>query len=106
VTHIALVDAHRNGRITVEFDAPATARLLSAKLMLPLFTLPVLGLEWPLRCSAGCGAVWASSRWPHRAAPDQTPRGASSADAVLSDSSLYHEVCAARCMRISPRAET
>ena len=44
MTHSEFISAYRAGRITVEFDAKRAARLLSARLLLPLMTLPVLGI--------------------------------------------------------------
>jgi len=44
LTHDEFIKSYRAGRITVAFDAPAAGRLLSAKLLLPLTALPVLGL--------------------------------------------------------------
>ena len=43
VNHAEFVEGYRAGRIRVDFDAPAAARFLSARLLLPLVTLPVLG---------------------------------------------------------------
>ena len=55
LTHREFVSAYRAGRITVEFDAKRAARLLSARLLLPLMTLPVLGLGVGLALS---GWLW------------------------------------------------
>jgi hypothetical protein len=43
LNHAEFVTAYRAGRVTVEFDPKQAARLLSARLLLPLMTLPVLG---------------------------------------------------------------
>ena len=43
MNHTEFVESYRAGRIRVDFDAPAAARFLSARLLLPLMTLPVLG---------------------------------------------------------------
>lgn len=42
--HAEFVAAYRAGRVTVEFDPRQAARLLSARLLLPLMMLPVLGI--------------------------------------------------------------
>lgn len=44
MTHAEFVDAYRQGRLKVEVDRPAAARMVSARLMLPLVLLPLMGL--------------------------------------------------------------
>jgi hypothetical protein len=44
VTHAEFVDAYREGRLKVHVDKSAAARMVSARLMLPLVLLPVMGL--------------------------------------------------------------
>lgn len=55
LAHGEFVAAYHSGRIRVTFDPPAAARFLSARLMLPLFMLPVLGLGVAL---ALLGWIW------------------------------------------------
>jgi hypothetical protein len=43
LSHTAFVEAYRAGRVTVQLDPKRAATLLSARLLLPLITLPVLG---------------------------------------------------------------
>jgi hypothetical protein len=43
VTHAEFVAAWREGRLRVEVDRAAAARMVSARLMLPLVLLPVMG---------------------------------------------------------------
>lgn len=43
MTHTEFVAAYREGRITVEFDPALAGKFLSARLLLPLMILPVLG---------------------------------------------------------------
>jgi hypothetical protein len=43
VTHAEFVAAWREGRLRVEVDRQAAARAVSARLMLPLVLLPVMG---------------------------------------------------------------
>jgi len=44
VTHAEFIDAYREGRLKVQVDKSAAARMVSARLMLPLVLLPVMGL--------------------------------------------------------------
>ena len=53
MTHPEFVDAYRSGRVRVEIEPPAAARYLSARLLLPLVMLPVLG----------CGVALALTGW-------------------------------------------
>ena len=43
MTHAEFVAAYREGRLRVEVDRAAAARKVSARLMLPLVLLPVMG---------------------------------------------------------------
>ena len=56
MTHAEFASAYREGRITVTFDPKRAAQLLSARLLLPVVTLPVLGLGVGL---ALMGWLWA-----------------------------------------------
>ena len=44
MTHAEFIDAYREGRLKVKVDKSAAARMVSARLMLPLVLLPVMGL--------------------------------------------------------------
>ncbi len=44
MTHAEFVAAHRNGTLRVAIDPALAARYLSARLLLPLITMPVLGV--------------------------------------------------------------
>jgi len=55
LAHHEFVAAYRDGAITVNFDPPAAARFLSARLLLPLFMLPVLGIGVGLALT---GRIW------------------------------------------------
>ncbi|MEX2240877.1 MAG: hypothetical protein WD775_09330 [Burkholderiales bacterium] len=44
MTHVEFVDAYRQRRLKVQVDKSAAARMVSARLMLPLVLLPVMGL--------------------------------------------------------------
>ena len=43
MTHEEFVAAHREGRLTAHIDPKAAAKLVSSRMMLPLFLLPVFG---------------------------------------------------------------
>ncbi|MDP1674687.1 MAG: hypothetical protein Q8L65_16430 [Burkholderiales bacterium] len=53
--HREFVQAYGEGRIIVNFDPQASAKFLSAMLMLPLFVMPVLGIGVALALS---GWIW------------------------------------------------
>jgi hypothetical protein len=55
MTHAGFVHAYRAGDIRVSIDRAAAARYLSARLLLPFFMLPVLGMGVAL---ALLGWVW------------------------------------------------
>jgi predicted membrane-bound spermidine synthase len=44
MTHAEFVEAYRAGKLNVQVDKVAAARMVSARLMLPLVLLPILGL--------------------------------------------------------------
>jgi hypothetical protein len=44
VTHAEFVQAYRSGSIHIDIDRAAAARYMSARLLLPLVMLPVLGV--------------------------------------------------------------
>ncbi len=56
MTHAEFVAAYREKRITVQLDPLLAGKFLSARLLLPLFMLPVLGAGVAL---ALLGYVWA-----------------------------------------------
>ena len=55
MSHVEFVAAYRAGAIRVQIDPAAAARFLSARLLLPLVMLPVLGIGVALALS---GWVW------------------------------------------------
>ena len=44
MTHAEFVTAYREGRVRVDIDRKSAARFVSARVLLPFFLLPVLGL--------------------------------------------------------------
>jgi hypothetical protein len=101
LTHSQFVTGYRNGLVTVKFDTRAAARLLSARLLLPLMILPVLGLGVGL---ALMGWLWTGlfiialgisvPRLIKRSAPHFL------LTQVLDDPRLYDEVCQSGVMQI------
>ena len=55
MTHAQFVQAYRSGAIRVDVDRAAAARFMSARLLLPLVMLPVLGIGTALALS---GWLW------------------------------------------------
>jgi hypothetical protein len=101
LTHSEFVSQYRAGRITVTFNAALAARLMSAKLLLPIMTLPVLGIGVGL---ALIGWLWTGlfviaagfilPRLIKRSAPHFLLTQA------LQDAALYDEVCKLGIMQI------
>lgn len=101
MNHIEFVSQYRAGQITVTFNAPLAARLLSAKLLLPVMTLPVLGIGVGL---ALMGWLWTgliiiaigfiAPRLIKGSAPHFLLTQA------LQDASIYDEVCKLGVMQI------
>ncbi len=55
LTHAEFVTAYAQGEIIVNFDPKAAAKFLSARLLLPLFMMPVLGIGVALALT---GWIW------------------------------------------------
>jgi hypothetical protein len=101
VTHSEFVAAFRAGRVTVEFDPKRAANLLSARLLLPLMALPVLGIGVAL---ALMGWLWTglalialgfvAPRLIKRSAPHFL------LTQMLEDARHYEEICQAQVMQI------
>ncbi|MGA0024514.1 MAG: hypothetical protein ACO3F9_07690 [Burkholderiales bacterium] len=104
-THGEFVAAYRAGTISVNFDPGAAARFLSARLLLPLFMLPVLGIGVALALT---GWIWTGlavialgiivPRLIKRGAPHFLLQQA------LGDEDLYRDVLRAGVMQVVPRA--
>jgi hypothetical protein len=101
LTHAEFVTAYREGRITVEFDPTRAAKFLSARLLLPLMVLPLLGVGVAL---ALIGWLWSgllviatgiiAPRLIKRSAPHFL------LTQMLSDEKLYDEVQRIEVMRV------
>ena len=55
MTHAEFVEANRNASVRVNIDREAAARYVSARLLLPLFMLPALGIGTALALT---GSLW------------------------------------------------
>ena len=104
LAHHEFVAAYRDGTITVNFDPPGAARFLSARLLLPLFMLPVLGIGVGLALT---GRIWTGltvialgiivPRLIKRGAPHFLIQQA------LNDENLYRDLLGADVMHIVMR---
>lgn len=104
LSHHDFVAAFHDGTITVSFDPKGAARFISARLLLPLFMMPVLGIGVGLALS---GWIWTGllvialgiivPRLIKRAAPRFLMQQ------MMEDEGLYREVLHAGIMRVVTR---
>ena len=101
MTHAEFASAYGRGRIRADFDRAAAGRYLSARLMLPLIALPVLGAGVALALTghlyAGLAVAAAGMIGPRlirRAAPGFLLRLA------LEDPAVYEELVRSRILRV------
>ena len=107
MTHAAFVSAYRAGRITVEFDPARAGKFLSARLLLPLMLLPLLGagvalalLGWLWSGLSVIAAGIIAPRLIKRSAPHFL------LTQMLSDETLYADAQRAGIMRVeTPEAQ-
>lgn len=106
LTHREFVQAYGEGRITVNFDPQATAKFLSARLLLPLFMMPVLGIGVALALS---GWIWIGLLVIALGivVPRLIKRGAPSflMQQMMGDEGLYREAVHAGIMQLVWRAD-
>ena len=104
LAHHEFVAAYRDGAITVNFDPPGAARFLSARLLLPLFMLPVLGIGVGLALS---GWIWTGLTVIALGiiVPRLIKRGAPHflIQQVMTDEKLYQELLRADIMQVVMR---
>lgn len=104
LTHREFVQAYGEGRIIVNFDPQAAAKFLSARLLLPLFMMPVLGIGIALALS---GWIWIGLLVIALGivVPRLIKRGAPSflMQQMLGDEGLYREALHAGIMHIVSR---
>ena len=101
MTHADFVTAYRSGSVRVEIDRAAAARYLSARLLLPLVMLPVLGVGVALALTGwlwtGFGLIAAATLVPvaiKRSAPHFVLTQA------LDDAKFYDDVIASGLLQI------
>ena len=104
LSHGEFVQAYGEGRIIVNFDPQAAAKFLSARLLLPLFMMPVLGIGVALALS---GWIWIGLLVIALGivAPRLIKRGAPSflMQQMMGDEGLYREALHAGIMHIVSR---
>lgn len=103
MTHAEFVAAYARGEIRVELDPAGSARYLSARLMLPLVRLPVLGLGVALMLVGwlftGLGVFALGTVVPlliKRSAPHFLFQQA------LQDATIYEELARSGLLRVIP----
>ncbi|HXF67571.1 MAG TPA: hypothetical protein VNK67_12860 [Burkholderiales bacterium] len=103
MTHAEFVAAYARGEIRVELDTAGSARYLSARLMLPLVRLPVLGLGVALMLVGwfftGLGVFALGIVVPQlikRSAPHFLLQQA------LQDAAIYEELARSGLLRVAP----
>ena len=102
LAHRDFVAAFHDGAITVTFDAKGAARFLSARLLLPLFMMPVLGIGVALALT---GWIWTGLAVIALGiiAPRLIKRGAPRflMHQMMDDGDLYRDVVHAGIMRVT-----
>jgi hypothetical protein len=103
MTHSEFVQAYRNGEIRVDFDRHAAGRALSARLLLPLVMMPVVGagvalalIGWIYTGLAVIALGFVAPRLIKRAAPGFLLQNA------LGDPQLYEELVRSNVLRVMP----
>jgi hypothetical protein len=102
VTHAEFTERYRSGAIRVDIDRKAAARFMSARLLLPLVMLPVLGIGTALALSgslwSGFGIIGAATLVPmliKRSAPHFVMTQA------LEDGKFYEDAVAAKLFEVT-----
>jgi len=102
MTHSEFITAYTRGEIKVELDPAGSARFISARLLLPLVMMPVLGLGvalaligWIYTGLALIAVGFIAPRLIKRSAPRFVLTQA------LSDASVYDEVTRADILRVT-----
>jgi hypothetical protein len=105
LSHRDFVNAFHDRTITVTFDPKSTARFLSARLLLPLFMMPVLGVGVALALS---GWIWTGLAVIALGiiVPRLIKRGAPRflMHQMMDDEGLYRDVVHAGIMHVVKRA--
>lgn len=102
MSHAAFRDAYAAGRVRLEIDPALAARFVSARLLLPLFMLPVLGIGvglalmgWIITGLATIAAGMIVPRLIKRAAPHFILTQA------LADDSFYQDAVSEGVLRVT-----
>jgi hypothetical protein len=102
MTHAEFITAYTRGEIKVEMDPAGSARFLSARLLLPLVTMPVLGIGvalaligWIYTGLALIAIGFIAPRLIKRSAPHFVLTQA------LQDAAIYDEVTRTNILRIT-----
>jgi hypothetical protein len=100
MTHSEFVAAYARGEIRVEFDPQAAGRVLSARLLLPFVTMPVIGagvalvlIGWVYTGLAAIALGFVAPRLIKRSAPGFLLQNA------LQDARLYEQLTQDRVLR-------
>ena len=106
MTHAEFISAYTRGEIKVELDPAGSASFLSARLLLPLFMMPVLGIGvalaligWIFTGLLVIAAGIIVPRLIKRSAPHFVMTQA------LQDAAVYDEAVRAGILRVTPVAE-
>jgi hypothetical protein len=106
MTHAEFTECYRTGSIRVDIDRKAAARFMSARLLLPLVMLPVLGLGTALALSgwlwSGFGIIGAATLVPmliKRSAPHFVMTQS------LEDAKFYEDAVAAKIFEVTSTAD-
>ena len=107
MTHSDFVAAYQAGKVSVEIDAQAAARLLSGRMLLPFILLPVLGLAVALALTGAWiwGAVVFIAAMAFRFAVRASAKGFVLARS-LGDAGFYEEMVSTGVLYTSPRNGT
>jgi hypothetical protein len=105
MTHAEFTAAYARGEIRVQLDAQAAGHFLSARLLLPFVTMPVIGagvalalIGWILTGLALIALGFVAPRLIKRSAPRFLLRNA------LEDARLYEELRQTNVLRVMPAA--
>jgi hypothetical protein len=103
VTHAEFTAAYARGEVRVQIDPQAAGRFLSARLLLPFVTMPVIGagvavalIGWIFTGLALIAVGFVAPRLIKRSAPLFLLRNA------LEDARLYEELTRSEVLRVAP----
>ena len=106
MTHAEFVTAFRAGRVRAIVDRPAAARFVSARMLLPVVLLPILGIAVALALVGQY--LWGAAVFVLAFAFRALVRASSQGFVVtraLEDARFYEEARVAGLLRVEPAAE-